>query len=333
MIIYTGNPFDELRRQAAGRRVAVVTDSNVAPLLPATGYDTIVISAGEENKTLATVGEVWNRMVDLRLRRGDVVACIGGGAVTDLGGFCAATFKRGLSCINVPTTILGAVDAAVGGKTGFDFRGLKNEIGAFSMPEAVIVSDIFYATLPRRERLSGYGEMLKHALLDSPAAFARFTEMTPDEVRLDDIRRSVALKERIVAADPREGGLRRILNLGHTVGHALEELLLEKGTPESHGACVARGIVAELANSRINAGLDSTVLYAAATLVRNLYGPMPATCGDYPRLLELMARDKKNRRADLLTLVELSAPGHATVADRPLSDATAMLDLAADLLS
>lgn len=333
MIIYTGNPFDELRRQAAGRRVAVVTDSNVAPLLAATDYDTIVIPAGEENKTLATVGEVWNRMVDLRLRRGDVVACVGGGVVTDLGGFCAATFKRGLPCINVPTTILGAVDAAVGGKTGFDFRGLKNEIGAFSMPEAVIVSDIFYATLPRRERLSGYGEMLKHALLDSPAAFARFTELTPDEVRLDDIRRSVALKERIVAADPREGGLRRILNLGHTVGHALEELLLEKGTPESHGACVARGIVAELANSRINAGLDSTVLYTTATLVRNFYGPMPATCADYPRLLELMAHDKKNRSADLLTLVELSAPGQATVADRPLAAATAMLDLAADLLS
>ena len=209
------------------------------------------IPDGEQHKTLATVEQIWHFLFAHRATRDDILVCVGGGVICDLGGFAASTYKRGMPHINVPTTLLAMADAASGGKTGFDYAGMKNAIGTYAQPLDTLVIPSLIATLPPRELLSGYGEMLKHALLDTPDHWHQLLRLDLEteagvQALMPLIARSRAVKARIVQADPHEQGLRRALNLGHTVGHALEAQMLANGHPAPHGYCVVWGMVAAL---------------------------------------------------------------------------------------
>jgi len=218
--------------------------------------------------------------------------------VTDLGGFAASTFKRGINYINIPTTLLAMVDASVGGKTGINFRGLKNEIGVFNNAATVILSTQFLRTLDRENILSGYAEMLKHGLISNSEMWAEllnFNLANPDFVQLQRmLADSVAVKQRIVEEDPLEHGLRKALNVGHTMGHAFESFAMRSGRPILHGHAVAYGMVAELYLSATKVGFPTEKLRQTVRFIHENYGRFNFTCDDYPALLELMTHDKKN---------------------------------------
>jgi 3-dehydroquinate synthase len=266
----------------------------------------IIIEPTDAAKTLDTVSEVWESLSSNGATRHSLLINVGGGMVTDLGGFAAATFKRGIKFINVATTLLGAVDAAVGGKTGVNFNGLKNEIGAFAPATAVLISTKFFETLDRENLLSGYAEMLKHGLLSSQEhlqALLAFDITAPgqatSDLLLDLLETSVGVKRKVVRQDPYEQGLRKALNLGHTFGHAFESYCLKTGHPVLHGYAVAWGMVCELVMSQQLCGFPSQTLYNIARYVRDNYGPLQITCDDYDALYELMKHDKKNEAGDI----------------------------------
>lgn len=281
----------------------LLTDTNVSrcvlPLLSdfigRKNLEIIVIDAGEDNKNLDTLARVWQRLSDGGATRDSLLINLGGGVVTDLGGFAAATFKRGIRFINVPTTILGAVDAAVGGKTGIDFLGLKNEIGAFSNPEAVLISAPPLATLPHSEIISGFGEIVKTAIISSRRLYRSLLANPGVMERLGAVMAEcVRFKEKITLLDPKERGLRRILNFGHTGGHAFETLLLRKGKPATHGVAVAHGILLSLILSHLLLGLPSEEIELYRTRILPIFPSLPLSCRDCDTLIELAGHDKKN---------------------------------------
>ena len=261
------------------------------------------IPAGEENKNIGSLSKVWQFLADNGANRKSLMINLGGGMLTDLGGFAAATFKRGIRFINIPTTLLGAVDAAVGGKTGVNFNGLKNEIGAFSPAIAVLIDSNFFKTLDITNLLSGYAEMLKHALLNSEEQLNELLCFDLDNIdyqRLNNLLfESVLIKERIVEEDPTEQGIRKALNLGHTFGHAFESLSHELKQPVPHGYAVAWGLVCELYLSFIKLGFDKGVLSKVIRFVKENYGVFPLGCNQYERLFELMKHDKKNESKNI----------------------------------
>ena len=232
---------------------------------------------------------------------------LGGGMVTDLGGFAASTFKRGLNYINIPTTLLAMVDASVGGKTGINFGGLKNEIGVFSTARSVILDTTFLRTMDNENMLSGYAEMLKHGLISNDtgmwAELLNFDIDVPDYHQLSRmLEDSVKVKERIVEEDPTEKGIRKALNLGHTVGHAFESFAMSPISPIRpilHGYAVAYGLVCELYLSTVKTGFPTDKMRQTVRFIFDHYGRMPITCDDYPTLLELMTHDKKNTGTDI----------------------------------
>ena len=258
----------------------------------------ITIKAGDEHKTLESLSSVWSALQEGGATRRSLMVNLGGGMVTDLGGFAASTFKRGMAYINVPTTLLSQVDASVGGKTGVNFGGLKNEIGVFSEAGTVIIATDFLKSLDDENLLSGYAEMLKHGLLDTESHWASLMQepfaLFDGEEGRALIERSVAVKERIVTEDPTEKGLRKALNLGHTVGHALESLALKRQQPVLHGYAVAWGLVSELFLSNIKEQFPTDRLRQMTRYIFDHYGKMAITCDDYPVLMELMTHDKKN---------------------------------------
>ena len=261
---------------------------------------TITIGATDQHKTLDTVSHVWSELQKMGATRHSLMINLGGGMVTDLGGFAASTFKRGIHYINIPTTLLSMVDASVGGKTGINFGGLKNEIGVFNNADCVILDTEFLKTLDRENILSGYAEMLKHGLIDSEEHWAEILGNLEDLECLDNLERlatlvakSVAVKQRIVTEDPTEKGLRKALNLGHTAGHAFESLALER-TPILHGYAVAYGLVVELYLSCVKTGFPTDKMRQTVQFIKEHYSKMNITCDDYPHLLELMHHDKKN---------------------------------------
>ena len=257
----------------------------------------IVIAAGDLHKELDSVAHVWSELQRMGATRHSLLVNLGGGMVTDLGGFAASTFKRGIQLINIPTTLLSMVDASVGGKTGFNFGGLKNEIGVFRNASAVILDTTFLRTMDRENMLSGYAEMLKHGLISNDAMLADLLCFDIEQPDLRQLGRmvadSVAVKERIVLEDPTEQGLRKALNLGHTVGHAFASLALRR-QPVLHGYAVAWGLVCELYLSAVKTGFPVDRMRQAVRFIIEHYGRMPVTCDDYPALLELMSHDKKN---------------------------------------
>ena len=312
-------------------RVFVLTDDTthecclpkVAALLAQYDAVPITIAHGDQHKTLAALGDVWTALQQGGATRHSLLINLGGGMITDLGGFAAATFKRGINFINIPTTLLAMVDAAVGGKTGVNFGGLKNEIGAFADARFVIINTCFLDTLDAENLCSGYAEMLKHALISDERMWAEHVNFDLSQPDLAELQRmvaeSIAVKERIVAEDPHEHGIRKALNFGHTIGHALEEFALQqaggavvstaptnqttggaaispapKNRPLLHGYAVAFGLIGELYMSARKAGFPTERLHQTARFIRENYAQTEFTCNDYPTLLNLMRHDKKN---------------------------------------
>lgn len=323
-------------------KVFILTDSNVAQAclprmqLP-TNEGIIIIPAGEESKTLGSAEKIWRVLTEAKASRRSLLVNIGGGMISDLGGFAAALYKRGIRCINVSTSLLGAVDASIGGKTGVDFCGLKNQIGVFKEPLLTLIPVDALNTLPDSELLSGYGEMLKTGMLSGTDLFSRLLDpekLLVDKALLADaIADCLRFKQSVVDQDPHEKGLRKILNLGHTVGHAFESLLLEKGTPVAHGIAIAHGLLPALILSRLHEGFDPMLTQTFARFLAQTYPPLPLTCADTPRLLELMANDKKNTEADTLNFVLLSAIGSPLYDQRMTTEQVqTALELRADLL-
>ena len=273
--------------------------SAVAPTSPASlAPSLITIPPTDEAKTLTSLASVWESLSQGGATRHSLLINLGGGMVTDLGGFAASTFKRGIAFINIPTTLLAMVDASVGGKTGINFCGLKNEIGVFRNASTVLLDTHFLATLDRENLLSGYAEMLKHGLISTPQelhALLRFDIEQPDLAELQQmVARSVAVKENIVLQDPQEHGLRKALNLGHTVGHAFESLAMANHRPVLHGYAVAWGLVCELYLSVKRLDFPRETFYQLLDFVRDHYGRFPLDCREYDRIYELMTHDKKN---------------------------------------
>ena len=261
----------------------------------------IVIKDTDTNKTLESVVHVWSELQRLGATRHSLMINLGGGMVTDLGGFAASTFKRGIQYINIPTTLLSMVDASVGGKTGFNFGGLKNEIGVFNNASSVILDTTFLRTMDHENLLSGYAEMLKHGLISNDKMWAELLNLENLD-NLDILGKmladSVAVKQRIVTEDPTEQGIRKALNLGHTAGHAFESMALER-TPILHGYAVAYGLVVELYLSCVKTGFPQDKMRQTVSFIKEHYGRMAITCDDYPHLIALMHHDKKNTGRDI----------------------------------
>ena len=259
---------------------------------------TIIIGATDRRKNLDTLVHVWESLQQGKATRHSLLINLGGGMVTDLGGFAASTYKRGINFINVPTTLLAMVDASVGGKTGINFGGLKNEIGVFNDAEFVLLDTNWLRTLDEENIRSGYAEMLKHGLIADDTMWAElinFNLAQPDLRQLASmLDKSVRIKERIVAEDPHEKGIRKALNLGHTFGHAFESWAMKR-QPVLHGYAVAFGLIAELYLATTRTDFPTERMHQTVNFIRAYYGSLPITCNDYPELTELMHHDKKNR--------------------------------------
>ena len=274
------------------------------------GYDCmsqaslITIPAGDEHKNLQSLSHVWSELQRMGATRHSLMVNLGGGMVTDLGGFAASTFKRGMAYINIPTTLLSMVDASVGGKTGINFGGLKNEVGVFNKARSVILDTVFLQTMDAENMLSGYAEMLKHGLIANESAWTELMGVEPTELKSIEalraftplITESVQVKQRIVTEDPTEQGLRKALNLGHTAGHAFESWALRR-QPVLHGFAVAWGLVVELYLCCAKTGFPVDKMRQTVQFVNEHYGRLGITCDDYDELLELMHHDKKNTGA------------------------------------
>ena len=272
------------------------------PLISGFGYlndaNIITIGAEDVHKNVETLVHVWQSLGDGGASRHSLMINLGGGMVTDLGGFAASTFKRGIKYINIPTTLLAMVDASVGGKTGINFNGLKNEIGVFSPAEYVLIDTEFLKSLDTRNLLSGYAEMLKHGIISTTDHWAELLNFNMTDIDYKALQalvaKSVQIKEGIVAEDPFEKGIRKALNLGHTAGHAFESLALETNRPVLHGYAVAWGIVCELYFSHLRTGFPKDKLRQTVQFIKDHYGVFTFDCKQYDRLYQFMTHDKKN---------------------------------------
>ena len=295
----------QLREEISHDRLFVLADEQTArlcyPLVSqaTAGAYLITIPAGDDNKHIDTLCHVWSELSNHGATRHSLLINVGGGMVTDLGGFAAATYKRGIRCVNIPTTLLAMVDAAVGGKTGVNLHSLKNEVGAFYPADAVVVSAEFLQTLDTANLVSGFAEMLKHGLISNEEHWAQLLRLDFNDVDLAEwqqlIVESIHVKENIVRQDPTEQNLRKALNLGHTLGHAYETLCMRRSAPVLHGYAVAWGLIGELYLSHLRENFPIGALRQAVTYVKEMYNVPPFTCNDYDELYELMQHDKKNR--------------------------------------
>lgn len=289
-------------------QIFILTDSNtmeycIPVLLPNLDIDIpfeiIEIEAGEEYKTIETCFGVWQTLAELGADRKSLLLTLGGGVVTDLGGFVASTFKRGIDCINVPTTLLSMVDASVGGKTGVDLGILKNEVGTFAVPKIVLIDRRYLETLPNDEMLSGLAEMLKHGLIADDHYWRRLSDLrqlTTDDLQ-DLIFKSVQIKNTIILQDPKEQNERKKLNFGHTLGHAIESLFLqmEDKTTLKHGYAVAAGMVLEAYISYKKQLISKEYYQEIQSVINGLYEKVDFTQDDILDIIKLLKHDKKNR--------------------------------------
>lgn len=263
----------------------------------------IEIESGEESKTIEVCIHIWSALSEYGADRRSLFVNIGGGVISDMGGFIASTFKRGIDFINIPTTLLAQVDASVGGKVGVDLNHLKNEIGVFNNPSAVFVNSTFLNTLDKRQVLSGFAEIIKHALIADEHYWIKVT--SADFADLDSfdelIKTSIHIKNTIVGEDPREQGIRKVLNFGHTVGHAIETFSMEKNSQKHllHGEAVAVGMVCEAFLSHKICKLSNDSLKQITQFILSKYKAVQLDEMDSHRLIELMRHDKKNEKGEI----------------------------------
>jgi len=258
----------------------------------------IEFEAGEANKNIETCIEIWKVLTELGADRKSLIINLGGGVVTDLGGFVASTFKRGLDFINIPTTLLSMVDASVGGKTGVDLGNLKNQIGVINVPEMVLIDTQYLETLPQTEMRSGLAEMLKHGLIYDASYWKQFLDLKSiDYADFDElIYRSVEIKNEIVIQDPTEKNIRKALNFGHTLGHAIESYFLESETKTTllHGEAIAVGMILEGYISWQKGLLTESEYLEIKTAIKSIYDDVVFEENDIEPVLELLIHDKKN---------------------------------------
>ncbi|MFT6982547.1 MAG: 3-dehydroquinate synthase [Crocinitomicaceae bacterium] len=263
--------------------------------------EVIVLPAGEMNKELGIVNNVWEALTDYGVTRHDLIINLGGGMITDMGGFIASCYKRGVDYINIPTSLLGMVDASIGGKTGINLGEFKNQVGVFSHPEVVYIDVAFLATLPSEELLSGYGEMLKHGLISDETLFdILIAQLKGDQDFSEEILLTcIGVKNEVVLKDPLEKGLRKILNFGHTIGHVIEGHFMN-GKKMTHGHCVAIGMVMESYIS-LKIGLLDEMAYDKIQENILAFYEMPLYSNDeINEMVIMLSNDKKNRNGKIL---------------------------------
>lgn len=257
--------------------------------------EVMMLPAGEENKVMEVCFQVWEAMTEYGIGRRDLVINLGGGVITDMGGFIASLFKRGIAFIHIPTTLLGMVDASLGGKTGIDLGAFKNQLGVFTNPKNVYIDPVFLETLEDREVVNGFAEVIKHALISDENLWNELEkiESLVDIQNADFIVRAAEIKNNIVIQDPLELGIRKTLNFGHTVGHGIEGYFLDKESID-HGHAVALGIIVESYVSMKRNKLDKTAFDRIETLILAWFPLVLIHIEDIPHIIEIMENDKKN---------------------------------------
>ncbi len=305
-------------KQADFSAIAVLVDPHTRrhcyPLLKSLlpKHTLITIKAGESEKHIGTCQTIWEALTQARFDRHGLLLNLGGGVIGDMGGFCAATYKRGIAFAQLPTTLLSQVDASVGGKLGIDFNGLKNHIGLFQLPNAVLIDPAFLATLPPRQLRSGFAEVIKHCLIADFDAWNRIRRLDLEQQSWPElVAHSVAIKQRITDEDPTEQGIRKILNFGHTLGHAVETycLSLLRAKQLLHGEAIAVGMIAEAFVAYQKGLIDEQLLSQIEEYLFSVYGRVIIRETDLEPILNLTAQDKKNRGREI-RMALLDGPGH-----------------------
>jgi 3-dehydroquinate synthase len=303
-------PLSEIITSNKYSKVFVFADGHTAELcLPLfqemlgdyTGFDLIETDPGEENKNIDFCIGIWKTLLDFGADRKCLMINLGGGVITDMGGFVASTYKRGIDFINIPTTLLSQVDASVGGKTGIDVDNVKNMVGTFTLPQAVFIETSFLKTLPKRELLSGFAEMIKHGLIADSSYYEDLKKSDYEEIAAQAIYHSVEIKNEVVTEDPHEKGLRKILNYGHTIGHAIETYsLINDKKPLTHGEAIAIGMVCEAYLSVSNNTLTEDELRDICDYILALYPDYHIKKESFGQLMEFMQSDKKNENGQIM---------------------------------
>ncbi len=276
-------------------------------------HQIIKIKSGESAKNIQTSQNIWHSLTKGGFDRNSMLINLGGGVVCDMGGFCAASFKRGIDFVNIPTTLLSLVDASIGGKLGIDFDGFKNQIGFFKSPKRVIISPEFLSSLPERQIVSGFAEILKHALIFDAHHFEDLK--SPGQYHTNEwkevIHRSLEIKGDIVTKDPQESGLRKILNFGHTIGHAVESYFLSSSTPLLHGEAIAIGMICESwLSTKLNTLSGPDLEHIKDKLI-NIFGKKGLGEINQSKMIDLLRQDKKNKGNTILMTL-LNEPGIAS---------------------
>lgn len=312
-ILFSTDPAKDLREFVLAKKyskLAVLTDENtlkhcfpeVRHRLP--DHFVIETRSGEENKNLTTCSTIWQNMTDHMLDRHACMIVMGGGVLGDMGGFCAATYKRGIDFILIPTTLLAQADASIGGKLGVDFNHFKNHIGVFQKPNLTLLYSGFLKTLPLPELRSGFAEVVKHTLIaDKPmweAVSSRSLNEQPWDVL---IRHSVEFKAKVTTEDPTEKGLRKILNAGHTIGHALETFLLSEGRRILHGEAIAVGLIAEAYIAQTRNMISEEDLHKICAFLVQVYGKVSIREEEFEAIGRLILQDKKNKENRILCVL------------------------------
>lgn len=280
----------------------------------------IIINAGEKSKTIDTCSKIWEEMMHLKIDRHSLVINLGGGVVGDMGGFCAATYVRGVAFILIPTTLLSQVDSSVGGKLGVDHNSYKNMIGLIKNPEAVYIFPEFLSSLPNREVFSGFAEMIKHALISDKNLWSEMKSINPltHSAWMKDIQKSVIVKHAITEIDPLEKSIRKQLNFGHTIGHAIESENLNSEHSLLHGEAIAIGIICESHISYQKELIDESVLTDITDSILNIYARHPGAVSGIEDIISRTKHDKKNKGA-LVRCTLLASIGEALI-DQEISE-------------
>ncbi len=264
-------------------------------------YLLVKIAAGEQHKTIETCQIIWSKLMNGDVNRSALMVNLGGGVIGDMGGFCASTFKRGIDFVQFPSTLLSQVDASIGGKLGIDFQQVKNSVGVFRNPQGVFIEPAFLKTLPQREVRSGFAEIIKHSLIADATHWAHLSQL--EHLEGVDwpsyLAPSLEIKKAVVTEDPFEKGLRKALNFGHTIGHAIESVFLESKYPLLHGEAIAIGMICEAYLSHKIVGLSAPELQDISDFILKIYDAVSLSSSDYPTFLELMQKDKKNERDEI----------------------------------
>ena len=277
-------------------KAIVITDDKIPPHF-LSGFEKIAVSSGEENKTIETIKEIWEHLLKLGADRKTLVINLGGGVIGDMGGFAASTYMRGIKFIQIPTTLLSAVDASVGGKVGIDFAGIKNLIGSFNQPIGVIIDIDTFDTLPDREFVSGFGEIIKHGVIADSEYFDVVISKKPREFSKTElteiIKRSCEIKSEVISSDEKESGDRKKLNFGHTIGHAIESFSLMTDKPLLHGEAVGLGMIAEAKISSLLGLTAEDNVIKIKQVLENASLPVNYKTTDTQALINLISKDKK----------------------------------------